>query len=77
MKTVDRIGGEGFIGSHVTKVFLNQGYQVRVSINDISREHNYKQLMTFNPSDNLNISELDIMDKDTLKVSKRLRCYCS
>lgn len=67
MKKAGIIGGSGFIGSHITKVFLNKGYEVKVSTTDISREDKYEHLMTFNHSDNLHISELDVMDKDTLK----------
>lgn len=37
MKTVGIIGGAGFIGSHTTKKFLEEGYQVRVSATDISK----------------------------------------
>ena len=35
MKTVGIIGGSGFIGSHTTKQFLEQGYKVKVSATDI------------------------------------------
>jgi len=31
MKKVGIIGGSGFIGSYVTKEFLNHGYEVKVS----------------------------------------------
>tara|TARA_R110000868_G_scaffold78261_3_gene223469 strand:- start:1321 stop:2259 length:939 start_codon:yes stop_codon:yes gene_type:complete len=67
MKKAGIIGGSGFIGSHITKVFLNAGYEVKVSTTNILREDKYEHLMTFNHSDNLHISELDVMDKATLK----------
>ncbi|MGC1203805.1 MAG: NAD-dependent epimerase/dehydratase family protein [Flavobacteriaceae bacterium] len=67
MKKAGIIGGSGFIGSHITKVFLNAGYEVKVSTTNILREDKYEHLMTFNHSDNLHISELDVMDKAILK----------
>ncbi|WP_142783299.1 NAD-dependent epimerase/dehydratase family protein [Changchengzhania lutea] len=67
MKKVGVIGGSGFIGSYITKAFLNQGYQVKVSTTNISREDKYEHLMVFNKSDNLHISELDVTDKIALK----------
>ncbi|BAX81756.1 NAD-dependent epimerase/dehydratase family protein [Labilibaculum antarcticum] len=36
MKKVGIIGGSGFIGSHTTKKFLQEGFKVRVSTTDIS-----------------------------------------
>ncbi|MFY0714834.1 NAD-dependent epimerase/dehydratase family protein [Seonamhaeicola sp. NFXS20] len=67
MKKIGIIGGSGFIGSHVTKIFLNKGYQVKVSTTDISREDKYGHLMTLKHADNLYISEMDITNKTSLK----------
>ncbi|XMO86987.1 NAD-dependent epimerase/dehydratase family protein [Algibacter sp. AS12] len=67
MKKAGIIGGSGFIGSHITKVFLNHGYQVKVSTTNISSEQKYEHLMLFDHADNLYISELDVTDKATLK----------
>ena len=67
MKKVAIIGGSGFIGSYVTKLFLEQNYEVKVSATDISREDKYQHLMTFKNAENLYISELDVRDKETLK----------
>lgn len=67
MKKAGIIGGSGFIGSYITKAFLNHGYQVKVSTTDISREDKYEHLMLFDHADNLYISELDVTDKATLK----------
>lgn len=67
MKKAGIIGGSGFIGSYITKKFLEQGYQVKVSTTNISREDKYEHLMTFKNSENLYISELNVTDKDTLK----------
>jgi hypothetical protein len=67
MKKAGIIGGSGFIGSYITKTFLEHGYQVKVSTTDISREDKYEHLMTIKNSENLYISELDVTDKATLK----------
>ena len=67
MKKVGIIGGSGFIGSYVTKEFLNHGYEVKVSTTDILREDKYKHLMKFNHSSNLQISEMNVEDKASLE----------
>ena len=67
MKKAGIIGGSGFIGSYITKTFLNHGYQVKVSATDITREDKYEHLMMLNHIDNLYISELDVTNKSALK----------
>ena len=67
MKKVGIIGGSGFIGSYITKAFLNNGFLVKVSATDIKREEKYKHLFTLNHSENLHLSELDVTDKATLQ----------
>ncbi len=67
MKKVGIIGGSGFIGSYITKQFLENGYEVKVSATDISREDKYEHLMALKNADNLYISELNVEDKPTLK----------
>lgn len=67
MKKVGVIGGSGFIGSHVTKAFLNNGFEVKVSATDISNESKYQHLMEFSESDHLYISELNVEDKSALR----------
>ncbi len=67
MKKVGIIGGAGFIGSHITQKFLDSGFDVIVSTTDISNEDKYKHLMKLQNSDHLHISELDVVDKTTLK----------
>ena len=66
MKKVGIIGGSGFIGSYVTKQFLDHGFEVKVSTTDIKREDKYKHLMNFNHADNLQISEMNVEDKASL-----------
>ena len=46
MKTVGIIGGSGFIGSHTTKKFLKEGYQVKVSVIDPIQN---RRIQTFIP----------------------------
>lgn len=67
MKKVGIIGGSGFIGSYITKTFLENNYQVKVSTTDISREDKYQHLMRFKNAEDLYISELDVTDKDQLE----------
>ena len=67
MKTVGIIGGAGFIGSHVTKKFLLEEYNVKVSVTDLKKSKKYNHLFSLENSDNLNISELRVEDLETLK----------
>jgi len=67
MKKVGIIGGSGFIGSYITKQFLENGFEVKVSATDISREDKYEHLMALNNAENLYISELNVENKAALK----------
>jgi dihydroflavonol-4-reductase len=67
MKKVGIIGGAGFIGSYITKRFLENGFEVKVSTTDISKQEKYEHLMELNFSDHLYISELNVEDKNLLK----------
>ncbi len=67
MKKVGIIGGSGFIGSYITKTFLDNEFLVKVSATDIKRKDKYQHLVTLNNSDHLHISELDIMNKAVLQ----------
>ena len=58
MKTVGIIGGSGFIGSYNTKKFLTEGYKVKVSSTDISKEEKYSHLR-LPKSENLEIVGLN------------------
>jgi len=40
MKTAGIIGGSGFIGSHITKRFLAENFNVKVSSTDVSNKDN-------------------------------------
>jgi nucleoside-diphosphate-sugar epimerase len=68
MQTVGIIGGSGFIGSYVTKIFLEENFKVRVSSTDISNKSKYEHLLSLtNASANLEIISLDVRDKKTLE----------
>ncbi|WP_163514627.1 NAD-dependent epimerase/dehydratase family protein [Gelidibacter japonicus] len=67
MKKVGIIGGSGFIGSHITKQFLENGFQAIVSARDISKQEKYQHLMELPESDHLYISELHVENKKQLK----------
>tara|TARA_R110000850_G_scaffold147130_1_gene269298 strand:- start:10508 stop:11467 length:960 start_codon:yes stop_codon:yes gene_type:complete len=67
MKKVGIIGGSGFIGSHITRQFLENGFEVKVSATDITREDKYRHLMELENAENLYISELNIENKAALR----------
>ncbi len=67
MKTVGLIGGSGLIGSHTTQKFLNEGYNLKVSVTDIKKSEKYQHLFNLENTDNLNISALKVEDLETLK----------
>ncbi len=67
MQTIGIIGGAGFIGSHVTKKFLEEGYQVKVSSTDLSNTGKYAHLQAFENAENLTVCACDVRDKAALK----------
>ncbi|MFL0354691.1 NAD-dependent epimerase/dehydratase family protein [Xanthomarina sp. GH4-25] len=67
MKKAGIIGGSGFIGSYITKEFLDNNFEVKVSATDISKEEKYQHLMTLENSDYLHICELDVTNKTALR----------
>ena len=68
METAGIIGGSGFIGSYVTRRFLEEGYRVRVSATDISRKDKYAHLLALPGADRLEIIPLDTQDLGALKT---------
>lgn len=66
MKTLGIIGGSGFIGSHVTRKFLREGYDVKVGVTDIKNSKKYRHLFHFDDADNLTISELRVENREAL-----------
>ncbi len=67
MKTVGIIGGSGFIGSHITKKFLHEGFKVRVSTTDISKPEKYNHLKSLPNAENLEIVPLKVENKSQLR----------
>ncbi|MCG2613298.1 NAD-dependent epimerase/dehydratase family protein [Terrimonas sp. NA20] len=67
MKKAGIIGGSGFIGSYVTKVFLDNGYQVKVSSTDITNKEKYQHLMSLKHSDRIEFAPLNVEDKEALR----------
>jgi dihydroflavonol-4-reductase len=69
MQTVGIIGGAGFIGSYVTKIFLEENYKVKVSSTDINNKSKYEHLLVLNNArHNLEILPLDMRDKNALEI---------
>ena len=68
MKTVGIIGGAGFIGSYVTKQFLENGFRVKVSATDISNKEKYAHLSGLANAENMEIAPLDVQNIDQLEA---------
>ncbi len=68
MQTVGIIGGAGFIGSYVTKQFLENGYRVKVSATDISNSAKYAHLSALPHAENLELAPLDVQHLEQLKA---------
>jgi len=66
MKKVGISGVSGFIESYITKAFLENGYEVKVSSTDISKKENYQHLMELGYSEHLHISEVNVENKAAL-----------
>ena len=66
MKTAGIIGGSGYIGSYVTKTFLENGFRVKVSATDIKKKKKYSHLHRLAGAENLDIIPLDTRDIDSL-----------
>lgn len=67
MQTAGIIGGSGFIGSWVTKIFLENNFKVRVSTTDISNKSKYGHLYDLKNATHLEICPIDILLPDTIR----------
>ena len=67
MKKAGIIGGAGFIGSYITKEFLENGFTVKVSVTDISKQAKYQHLTELELSGNLYITEMKVENKGQLE----------
>ena len=68
MQTVGIIGGAGFIGSYVTKKFLEENYQVKVSSTDLTNTSKYAHLEGLENAENLTVCACDVRDIAALKT---------
>jgi len=68
MQTVGIIGGAGFIGSYVTKQFLENGYRAKVSATDISNTAKYAHLSALPHAENMELAPLDVQHLEQLKA---------
>jgi len=68
MKTVGIIGGSGYIGSHITKKFLSQGYRVRVGTTDLTKSEKYQHLQSLPHAEHLEMVQMDVQKKDELNA---------
>ena len=67
MKTAGIIGGSGYIGSYVTKRFLEEGFKVRVSATDIKKKKKYSHLEKLPNATNLGIYPMDTRDIESVR----------
>lgn len=67
MQTVGIIGGAGFIGSYITKIFLEEDYEVKASSTHIGNKSRYEHLTTFVNAENLRICALDVLNEQQLR----------
>ncbi len=67
MQTVGIIGGSGFIGSYITKIFLEENYNVKVSTTDINNKSKYGHLQSLTNAENLEVCALDVRDVKMLQ----------
>jgi dihydroflavonol-4-reductase len=68
MQTIGIIGGAGFIGSYVTKQFLENGFRVKVSATDISKKEKYAHLAALPHAEHMELAPLDVQNLDQLKA---------
>lgn len=62
MEKVGIIGGSGFIGSYITKIFLEENYKVKVSSTDITNKGKYEHLLSLSNAEDLEICAMDVLD---------------
>jgi len=68
MKTAGIIGGSGYIGSYVTKTFLENGFSVKVSATDIKKKKKYNHLNMLAGAENLEICPIDTRDIESVRA---------
>ena len=68
IKTVGIIGGSGYIGSYITKRFLEEGYKVKVSVRELSKRKKFQHLDKLKNANNLGIYPVDIRNITTIRA---------
>jgi len=68
MQTVGIIGGSGFIGSYVTKIFLEENFIVKVSSTDLNNTSNYGHLKGLTNATNLQVFAMDLLDISSVEA---------
>jgi nucleoside-diphosphate-sugar epimerase len=68
MKTVGILGGAGFIGSHVTRLFLENNFKVKVSATNINNIAKYQHLQNLVNSHNLLVIACDVQNTEDLET---------
>lgn len=68
METIGIIGGSGFIGSYITKIFLEENYKVRVSSTDITNKGKYQHLQGLSNAEELEICAMDVLDISSVEA---------
>jgi dihydroflavonol-4-reductase len=67
MRKVGIIGGSGFIGSYITQSFLDNGFEVKVGVTDISQPQKYTHLTELPHADYLQIVEVKAEETDQVR----------
>jgi len=67
MQTAGIIGGSGFIGSYVTKIFLENNFKVKVSSTDIANHSKYDHLKGLTNAGNMEICPIDLLQPGSIK----------
>jgi len=67
MKKTGIIGGAGFIGSYITKTFLEENFKVKASVTDLSKKEKYLHLKSLPNASGLEISGLNVLETDSIK----------
>lgn len=67
MKKIGIIGGAGFIGSYITKIFLEEDFTVKTSVTDLSNKQKYLHLKNLPKASNLEITEMNVLETGSIK----------
>ncbi len=62
-KQVSIIGGSGFIGSYITRRFLDVGYEVKIAVTDQSKKDKFQHILDMGP---VEVVECDVREYDSV-----------